>query len=291
MSSLLAAPKVAPVAALKCTPFAHGVPTGNRHGLRRVPLRGQTPWYVPPALGRIGAHRSFDARALAPLCLAAVALGGCGGGSQQDANEPKGNFAVEVVKASFPAKQRLAATSNLTVVVRNPGPKRIPNISVTVKCASPGRSTGGSGGSASGEGGSGGAFGYRSTQPGLADPVRPQFVVNTVPTRTPRNYDHGRLDPLERSSSYVDTYPLGPLAAGRTVTFRWNVTSVKAGPFRICYRVNAGLGGKARAVPSSSGAPISGEFAGAVIQRPPQAHVGEDGKTVVQGPAVSGSAP
>ena len=134
--------------------------------------------------------------------------------------------------------------------------------------------------------GGAGGFGYRSTYPGLADPVRPKFVVNTIPTRTPRNYDHGRLDPLERSSSYVDTFTLGSLDPGRTATFRWNVTAVKAGSYRICYRVNAGLDGKAKAVPASAGQPISGVFAGTIAGRPPQAHIAQDGKTVVQGMAV-----
>jgi hypothetical protein len=241
-------------------------------------------------LGRNAPHRGIDARALAPLCLAAIAVVGCGSGSRQDEDEPKGNFPVEIVSASFPAKQRLAATSNMEIAVRNPGSKRIPIVSITVKCAGA-RSTGGSGGSASGAGGSGGAFGYRTSYPGVADPVRPQFVVNTIPSRTPRNYDQGRLDPQERSSSFVDTFTLGSLEPGRTATFKWNVTAVKSGSYRICYRVNAGLDGKAKAVPARSGQPISGQFTGQVAPKPPQAHIGEDGKTVVEGKAVSGSSP
>jgi hypothetical protein len=177
----------------------------------------------------------------------------------------------------------------MAIVVRNPGQKTIPVVSVTVKCASS-RSAGGGAGSPSGTGSASG-FGYRSTYPGLADPVRPKFVVNTIPTRTPRNYDQGRLDPLERSSSYVDTFPLGPLPAGRTVTFRWNVTAVKSGPYKICYHVNAGLDGKAKAVPARSGAPIGGEFTRVIADRPPQAHIGPDGKTVVEGKALDESQP
>jgi hypothetical protein len=235
----------------------------------------------------MGAHRRIAARALAPVCLAAVVLAGCGSGSRQSADEPKGQFPVQVVSASFPTQQRLATTSNMAIAVRNPGPKKIPVVSVTVKCAA---AKGGSGGSSSGTGSSGG-FAYRSTFPGNADPARPRFVINTVPTRTPRQYDKGRLDPLERSSAYVDTFPLGSLAAGRTVTFRWNVTAVKSGPFHICYRVNAGLDGRAKAVPARSGEKVDGEFTGEVADRPPQAHIAEDGKTVVEGKAISGSSP
>jgi hypothetical protein len=237
----------------------------------------------------MGAHRTIGARGLAPVCLAAIAVTGCGSGPRQDANEPKGDFPVQVLSASFPAAQRLATTSNMVVVVRNPGPKKIPIVSVTVKCRSE-PAKGGSGGSPSGPGATGG-FAYRTTFRGVADAARPRFVLNTIPTRTPRQYDNGRLDPLERSSSYVDTFPLGPLAAGRTATFRWNVTAVKSGPYRICYRVNAGLNGKALAVPASSGERIDGEFVGVIAQKPPQAHIGANGKTVVEGNAVSGNTP
>jgi hypothetical protein len=242
-------------------------------------------------LGRNAPHRGIAPRALAPLCLAAIALVGCGSGARQDEDEPKGSFPVEIVSASFPGHQRLAAASNMEIAVRNPGSKRIPVVSITVKCPGKARGAGGSGGSPSGSGGGGGGFGYRTSYPGVADPVRPQFVVNTIPTRTPRDYDSGRLDPLERSSSFVDTFTLGSLEPGRTATFKWNVTAVKAGSYRICYRVNAGLDGKARAVPARSGEPISGQFTGRIDPKPPQAHIGEDGKTVVEGKAVSGSAP
>jgi hypothetical protein len=237
----------------------------------------------------MAAHRKIGARGLAPVFVAALVVTGCGSGPRQDASEPKGNFPLEVVSAKFPAHQRLAKTSNMTIVVHNPGPRQIPIVSVTVKCASQ-NAKGGSGGSPSGTGASGG-FAYRTTYPNVADPARPRFVVNTVPTRTPRNYDHGRLDPLERSSAYVDTYPLGPLAAGQTATFRWNVTAVKSGPYRVCYQVNAGLAGKARAVPARNGERIDGAFTGTVVQKPPQAHIGADGKTVVEGTATSSNTP
>jgi hypothetical protein len=220
--------------------------------------------------------------------VAAIAISGCGSGSKkQDEDEPSGKFPVEVEYASFPTSQRLATTSDMVIQVRNPGTKKIPVISVTVKCKD---SKGGSGGSASGLGGNSGGFAYRTTQRGVADPARPRFIVNRIPTRTPRVYDQGRLDPLERSSSYVDTFPLGSLKPGDKVTFRWNVTAVKSGPFRLCYRVNAGLDGKAKAVRSDSGQPIAGVFEGVVADRPPQAHIGEDGKTIVEGQAVSGGA-
>ena len=223
---------------------------------------------------------------LALVGAASLIAAGCGGGSRQDEDEAKGDFPVEVVDATFPEQQKLAKDSKMEIVVRNAGTKEIPVISVTVEC--PGQKdradqeerSGGSGGSPSGSGSQGGGFNYRSTFPGVADPSRPQFVVNTIPTRTPRNYDRGRLDPLERSSSYVSTYPLGKLAPNREARFVWDVTAVRAGPYRICWRVNAGLDGKAKAKPS--GGPITGEFRGEVSNVAPDARIGEDGRTVIE---------
>ena len=217
------------------------------------------------------------------MCAVPLGVAGCGGGDRQDEDEPKGNFPVEVVSASFPKEQKLAKDSKMEIVVRNAGQKEIPVISVTVRCpgADDAPPTGGSGGSASGSGGRGDSFSYRTTFPGVADPSRPQFVVNTIPTRTPRNYDRGRLDPLERSSSYVSTYPLGKLAANKEVRFVWDVTAVKAGPYKICWRVNAGLDGKAKAVPAAGGQ-ITGEFAGTVSDVAPDARIGSDGRTIIE---------
>ena len=213
-----------------------------------------------------------------------MAVAGCGGGTRQDEDEPKGEFPVEVVRAEFPEEQKLAKDSKMEIVVRNAGSKEIPVISVTVECPrSPrqGQESAGSGGSPSGAGSQGGGFNYRTTFPGVADPSRPQFVVNTIPTRTPRNYDRGRLDPLERSSAYVSTFPLGKLGPNREATFTWSVTAVKAGPYRICWKVNAGLDGKAKAVPFQ-GTPINGQFTGTVSNVAPDARIADDGRTVIE---------
>jgi hypothetical protein len=193
---------------------------------------------------------------------------GCGGSSEkQDAKEPSGNFPVKVVSASFPQNQSLAKDSTMEIVVQNAGQQNIPTISVTVKC---GRGLGQSFQTAIPE------------QGNNADPQRPQFIVNKLPTATERVNPPLDPAPLERSSAYVDTYPLGPLAAGRSATFRWDVTAVKAGPYRLCWRVNAGLYGKAKAVPAAGGGPIAGEFKGEVSNKAPKAIVGDDGKTVIE---------
>jgi hypothetical protein len=214
-------------------------------------------------LGGSIAHRRIAA--LAGAC--ALAVSGCGGSNQkQDAKEPTGTFPVKVVSASFPSKQRLAKDSTMEIVVQNAGQKKIPSISVTVKCGA----------------GLGGSFNTTTGDTNVADTQRPQFVVDKIPTATERVNPPLDPAPLERSSAFVDTYPLGPLAAGRSATFRWEVSAVKAGPYRLCWRVNAGLCGKAKATAASGSAPISGEFKGTISRKAPQAKIGDDGTTVIE---------
>ena len=68
-----------------------------------------------------------------PLCAAlALGLAACGGEERQDENEPEGEFRVDVVDATFPAKQKLAKRSELSITVRNAGNEEVPNIAVTV---------------------------------------------------------------------------------------------------------------------------------------------------------------
>ena len=91
---------------------------------------------------------------------AALALGlaACGGEERQDENEPEGKFKVDVVDASFPAKQKLAKRSELKITVRNTGDRAVPNIAVTVD-----------------------GFDTKLQDPDLADPSRPVFVINGQP--------------------------------------------------------------------------------------------------------------
>ena len=130
--------------------------------------------------------------------------------------------------------------------------------------------------------GLGGSFNTVVSESDVADPERPQFVVNQIPTRTPRKAPPLDPAPLERSSALVDTYPLGPLEPGATARFRWDVTAVKAGSFRLCWRVNAGLYGKAIAVPASDSPPLKGSFEGEVSNEAPAARIADDGRTVIE---------
>jgi hypothetical protein len=223
---------------------------------------------VRATLGAPAAHRRIAALALSLAGLSAL-VAGCGGKvKEQDRYEPKGTFPIRVLSASFPAKQKLAKDSRMRIVVENAGQDRVPDISVTVKC--PGR-------------GLGGSFMTTLGESDVSDPERPQFIVNRLPTRTVRRDPPLDPAPLERSSALVDTFPLGALAPGRRVQFNWDVTAVKAGPYHLCWRVNAGLYGKADAVAAAdSRLPISGEFKGAVSNTPPKARVADNGRTVIE---------
>jgi hypothetical protein len=219
-------------------------------------------------MGALAAHRRIAALALSLGGMSALA--GCGSqvvkGDPQDRAEPTGNFPVRVISATFPGAQNLAKDSSMQIVVENAGQKRVPDINVTVKCGSV----------------LGGSFMTATDESDVADPERPQFVVNKIPTRTPRVNPALDPAPLERSSALVDTYPLGPLDPGRKATFRWDVTAVKAGPYKLCWRVNAGLYGKAKAVATGdSELPVTGQFKGAVSNKPPKARIANDGTTVI----------
>jgi hypothetical protein len=189
-----------------------------------------------------------------------VAWAGCGGGERQDEDEPEGEFAVEVVRASFPEDQKLAKSSNLVLTVRNAGQETIPNIAVTVD-----------------------GFNFRKQDPDLADPERPQFVINGVPREIGGFPEAKDASPLGCDSAYVNTWACGPLAAGRERSFRWSVTAVEAGDYKIDWRVAAGLDGKAKAVSAGGGPPPSGSFSGNVSDEAPEVRVGDDGVTVVEG--------
>jgi len=203
-------------------------------------------WYVRPAL------RGWS---LAAACLLAIA--GCGGGERQDANEPEGNFAVEVVEAKFPEKQKLAKSSDLVVTVRNAGQKTIPNIAMTVN-----------------------GLDRRKTDPDLADPNRPVFALNGVQVEIAGFPEAKDASPRGCDTAYVNTWACGPLEPDDELRLRWSVTAVTAGPYEISYRVAGGLDGKAKAV-VEGGSPAEGTLAGTISQKANHTRIGADGKTVV----------
>src|SRR5215470_20393644 len=101
------------------------------------------------------------------LCLVALPLAACGGESQ-DANEPSGTFRVEVVSASFPARQHIAESVRLRVRVRNAGARAVP-VAVTVETKPRG-------------GDAAVAFGQNERGQDLASAARPIWVLDEGPS-------------------------------------------------------------------------------------------------------------
>ncbi len=193
------------------------------------------------------------------LVAGPLALGACGSQKRQDENEPRGNYPVSV-KASFPGKQKLAKRSTLVIDVRNTGPKTIPNIAVTVR-----------------------GFYRKQRQPGLADARRPVFAINGVPKELAGFPESKDAAPQGGETNYIDTWALGPLKSGRKKSFRWSVTAVRAGDYRLRYVVSAGLDGKAKAKDDDGGGLPTGVFVGTISDAAPETRVADDGKTVVEG--------
>lgn len=177
-------------------------------------------------------------------------LGGCGGESQE-ADEPSGSFRVEIVNASFPAKQRIAEGTTMRLRVRNAGDGTVPDLAVTVET----------------EGMKAGAglisFGQASGDSRQADPNRPIWVLDR--------------EPGGGTSAYANTWTMGRLAAGATRTIVWRVTPVQAGDYSVKYRIAPGLDGKARI---AQGSRASGSFDVSISDKPVPARVDDEGNVV-----------
>ena len=193
--------------------------------------------------------------------LGLVAVAGCGGGESQDENEPDGEFTVQVVNASFPERQRLAERSTLAITVRNAGRETIPNVAVTVD----------------------GLNYEESVVMGTPDEPRQRFAINGEPVSIGGFPDAREAAPRGCDTAYVGTWACGPLRRGAVREFRWSVTAVVPGAFRVAYRVDAGLHGNATAV-TASGEPARGAFVGTVSGAAPQSRIAENGETVVTEP-------
>lgn len=179
-------------------------------------------------------HRART-RTLVTAALAA-GLAGCGGGERQDANERAGTFTVDVTRAAFPETQRLSRAATMQIAVKNAGTEAMPNVAVTVD-----------------------SFSRRSEQSGLADPEQPIWIVDE--------------EPRGGTTAYTNTWALPGLAPGQTKTFRWKVTPIESGSFRVKWTVAAGLDGKAKARDAEGESPVTGTFPVRVSQRPSSARV------------------
>lgn len=195
------------------------------------------------------------------MALAALSIAACGEGSESNSGEAEGNYDVEVVKAQFPAKQRLGQTSLMRIGIRNAGHTTVPDLTVYVTLA-------GKAGQSSSL-----PFGYRDRQPGLAQPDRPVWVLAA---RYPQA--DGATLSAGGEGSNRKTFVFGALKPGRTVEALWKVTAVKAGKYSVLYEVGAGLGGKAKA--QSKGAEAGGSFTAKITAENPETEVTDSGEVV-----------
>lgn len=207
---------------------------------------------------------------LGTLALLASALAACGGGERQDANEPSGKFPVDVSAAKFPTDQRLAETSDLELTIQNTGNQQIPDLAVTIN---------------TGDEGSSGPFSVRLDQPGLADPNRPVWILESgYPKLRTDGESSNKLDAAPTAgaaAAQTNTFSFGPLAPNESKDIVWRVTPVVAGTYTVHYQLAAGLTGKAQAV-TESGGRVEGEFVVTIDDKPPRARVDDSGNVVIQ---------
>lgn len=195
--------------------------------------------------------RAVSAPRLILALLAALAVfSGCGA-QRQDADEPSGNFRVDIADASFPAKQSIAEQSTMRIRVHNADKATVPNVAVTVetKGAHPGDAPT--------------AFAQDKNDSRLADPSRAVWVLDQ--------------EPKGGTTAYTNTWALGPLRSGESKTFEWKLTAVQAGDYSVAYRVSPGLDNKAKL---AAGSKSRGTFTVSVSDKPVPARVNSKGQVV-----------
>jgi hypothetical protein len=240
------------------TPVRHLL-TLNRPGRRRS--RATPRWYRGAIVwGRCRAvrvtRRALRGRraklpALTALLLAAALLtSGCGA-ARQDAHERSSSYSMEVLTASFPAKQSIARPTSFALQVRNTGSSTVPNVAVTLD-----------------------SFYYTEHYPELAANKRPIWVIERGPgpvAKPPvQTQEVSQLGAAQ--TAYVNTWALGPLAPNGTQTFIWHVVPVKAGVYTVHYKIAAGLAGRAKAQ-LAAGGPVQGQLTASIAGIPPRTYV------------------
>ena len=186
---------------------------------------------------------------LAVALLCALAMAGCGG-ERQDADAPSGQFDLDVTDASFPAKQKIAEASTLTLQVANTGERAVPDLAVTVE-TDPGT-----------EGQAPVAFGQATDDPTLAASARPVWVLDEGP--------HGG------ESAYTNTWTVGPVGEGQSKTVEWKLTAAKAGRYTLNWRLAPSLEGDV----SLGDGRTTGKFDVTISDKPVPARVDGDGDVV-----------
>ncbi|MFM8527479.1 MAG: hypothetical protein ACKOBH_05130 [bacterium] len=198
---------------------------------------------------------------LALTAALSLAIAGCGSsGERQDADEPSGEFPVEVLEAKLPERQKLAETSNLVLEVRNSGSETIPDLAVTIN-------TRASDLTVEEAGIANGSFSIRTDREDVAVKTRPVWILNA---------DWPKLNGSDTSAGaqrvQTNTYAFGELAVGETATMTWNLNAVATGSYTVAWVLSAGLGGKAEAV-DATGGPVQGEVTVEISGKPAKLRV------------------
>src|SRR5262249_36193286 len=136
--------------------------------------------------------------------VVALPLAACGGQSQ-DANEPSGTFRVEVVSASFPARQHIAGSVKLRGRGRNAGGRAVA-VAGTVETKPRGAD-------------SAVAFGQNERGQDLASAARPIWVLDAGPSGG--------------DTAYVNTWLAGTLRGGESRVLTWSLVAARAGRYTI----------------------------------------------------------
>ena len=190
--------------------------------------------------------------ATAAAAAVALVLVGCGG-SDAPEPEPSATYSVAIPVSSFPARQSLAEHVQLRLDVRNKSTRTIPNVSATLETGS-GR-----------DGATVTAFSSRLEAKGLASTSRAVWIV-----------DDG---PLSGDTAYANTWALGSIRPHDTRSFTWNVVPVRAGHYKLRYRLTGSTTGRSQ-LRLANGDAARGNFEVNVSGKPAEVRVTPDGRIV-----------
>jgi hypothetical protein len=202
------------------------------------------------------------------VALTALGIASCGGGERQDADEPEGDFPVQIVSADFPSNQQLAQNTNLTLSVANTGDQTIPDLAITIfttadaGTSETASSNTGTTGTAQEFPTAQGSFSVRSEQEGLAIPFRPVWILEEGFPKLA-----GQTAPGGAEAAQTNTFSFGALEPNQNREMVWNVTPVQPGTYTVHYRV-------------ADGSVPEGEFVVRISSAPPQTRVNDAGQVV-----------
>lgn len=169
---------------------------------------------------------------------AAAVIAACGGNGEvgdQFANEAPGDYPVEVLRAEFEPRQFVARTYDLRIAVRNTGDEPVPAMVATIDLPRRDSTL---------------AFAIRDPQPGLAQPQRPVWVMESGYPKLAGTAGRGGAATANRR-----TFNFRELPSGETANMVWRVTAVEPGNYGLTYQIDAGLGTDSTAVDAAGEIP------------------------------------